>query len=355
MLLADYASDSDAGSDAETPLPLSSKPTPPGPKAINPAVVTAPKPKKRGPVKITLDQPKPFMFEDDDGTGHVDRDGDGDGRDAKRPKVEGLKGGGRGGYVETPLKSRTKAEWLRSSLLGMLPPPKRKLPVPVVDRAKSLAVNKSMAAKAKPTQADGDDEDEVPSGMLLPSSIARGKAKAAAKAEAGPVDLFGLCKSMYPFNTVASPEPLVASAPSPNSTTKPTDPIPSSSRTTISSAPSIPDTRPPSPSRQDPYPGYYQTPSGDWKAYDPGYYHSFFPDTPAAAIKEKGQDGRVGKHWDEYDTRGGEMVDIDVAAGLEEARKEQERLERMKKPKGAADAYEYKVRSSLTPQIPVRD
>ena len=58
--------------------------------------------------------------------------------------------------------------------------------------------------------------------------------------------------------------------------------------------------------------------------------------------KAKGDDGRVGHHWDEYDTRGGDIVDVDVNQGLMEARKEEERRESMKKPK-MADDYEYKV------------
>lgn len=62
-------------------------------------------------------------------------------------------------------------------------------------------MNKSMATKPKlptPTSAENGDDyvDDVPQGLLLPSSIARGKAKAAAKVEAEPTtDLFGLCKS----------------------------------------------------------------------------------------------------------------------------------------------------------------
>ena len=100
---------------------------------------------------------------------------------------------------------------------------------------------------------------------------------------------------------------------------------------------------PPPPTPSDPYPGYYQTPSGQWSAYDPEFYHSFFPDTAHREAKAKGEDGRVGKHWDEYDTRGGEIVDVNVGAGLEEARREEERKEKMKRPKAPGEDYEYKV------------
>jgi hypothetical protein len=84
----------------------------------------------------------------------------------------------------------------------MLPPPKRKLPTP--DSKSALAVNKSMAAKPVSqssipvpsglSAAHEEDEDELTqasgSGLLLPASVARGKAKAEKKDEA--LDLFGL-------------------------------------------------------------------------------------------------------------------------------------------------------------------
>jgi len=59
-------------------------------------------------------------------------------------------------------------------------------------------------------------------------------------------------------------------------------------------------------------------------------------------------DGRVGHHWDEYDTKGADVVEVDVSADIARARKEQERKELMKKPK-AQDEFEYKVRYSLGP------
>lgn len=99
----------------------------------------------------------------------------------------------------------------RSALLGMLPPPKRKTPGSTGTTGKpgpnsGLAVNRSMARPAAPPpppvgEADlsgiigpgvvtGDDDDDDRTGMLLPASVARGKAKA--KAEPA-MDLFGLC------------------------------------------------------------------------------------------------------------------------------------------------------------------
>ena len=42
-----------------------------------------------------------------------------------------------------------------------------------------------------------------------------------------------------------------------------------------SAAPSLPTFEPPEPSETDPYPGYYQLPSGVWAAHDPEYYGKF--------------------------------------------------------------------------------
>ena len=36
------------------------------------------------------------------------------------------------------------------------------------------------------------------------------------------------------------------------------------------------DFTPPEPTSQDPYPGYYQLPSGAWAAHDPTYYKKFY-------------------------------------------------------------------------------
>ncbi|QRV86089.1 mitotic checkpoint protein prcc-carboxy-term protein [Ceratobasidium sp. AG-Ba] len=41
------------------------------------------------------------------------------------------------------------------------------------------------------------------------------------------------------------------------------------------SAPEVKDFEPPIPTLYDPYPGYYQMPSGEWRAYDPGVYQKF--------------------------------------------------------------------------------
>ena len=52
--------------------------------------------------------------------------------------------------------------------------------------------------------------------------------------------------------------------------------IPTPSLPSVSSAPKVDDFAPPEPTRQDPYPGYYLLPSGQWAAHDPAYYKKFY-------------------------------------------------------------------------------
>lgn len=69
--------------------------------------------------------------------------------------------------------------------------------------------------------------------------------------------------------------------------------------------------QPPPPTPTDPYPGYYQRPSGDWAAYDPEYYKSVWqswqepqdtgPDTKGKR-KERG--------WEDADDD--KMQDVDA-------------------------------------------
>lgn len=69
----------------------------------------------------------------------------------------------------------------------------------------------------------------------------------------------------------------------------------------------------------DAYPGYYQKPSGDWAAYDPAYYKSFWESWSAEAAsgtKEKGK--RKDRGWEGADSDNLQSVDA-----LEEMQKSQ--------------------------------
>ncbi|GFZ44634.1 hypothetical protein JCM24511_02358 [Saitozyma sp. JCM 24511] len=231
----------------------------------------------------------------------------------------------------------------------MLPPPKRKLPTSSTSKSSSLAVNKSMATRpAAPAPApkpvlpsagrevddENDDEDEeldlsngTDTGMLMPASVARGKLKAAKQDEG--LDLFGLASAPAPAPSASSSKP---------SLPRPTE---------ITSAPAVADFVPPPPTAQDPYPGYYQLPNGGWAAYDPDYYHSFFPSQSdvqgaGASAGEEQDDGRLGKHWDELKGREGEVMEFDPTRGIREAREEEERRSKVIKPRMLGDDHEYK-------------
>lgn len=54
----------------------------------------------------------------------------------------------------------------------------------------------------------------------------------------------------------------------------------------------------------------------------------------------------MGRHWEEFNSKGADFIDIDVSKGLEEARVERERRERAVKPKLPGDEVEYKVRGT---------
>ncbi|WVQ82929.1 hypothetical protein IAT38_005065 [Cryptococcus sp. DSM 104549] len=328
MLLANYASDSDSDTEAPPPAPKVAPPPPTRPPVL--AASTASQPKKK-PKKITLGLPGVgTQAGSDAGSGSEREDGDGAGSGEEGREVKRAKGpkGGKGS----------------SSLLGMLPPPKRKLPAKASapSKAASLTVNKSMARTQLPAPpkkaADSDDEDEEDgkvAGGLLPASLARKGAKG--KAAEPELDLFGLA---------AAPAP----APSLPTTTSLKPP-------TISSAPLAPSYVPPEPTATDPYPGYYQLPSGEWRAHDPAYYASLFPSGPSASGSASGSskkpavedDGRLGKHWDSFETGqfAGKVLDIDANQGLAEGRAEQERRERSKKPKLPGDEFEYKPQGQI--------
>nr|ODO01280.1 hypothetical protein L204_02008 [Cryptococcus depauperatus CBS 7855] len=319
MLLANYASDSGSDSELEAPVPTLSPKSTLKPNTSSNSTPAAPNRKKR--VKITLDLPKPAENENsDDDSGKEAAKGGAENereRETKRPRL--LKGG-KGG----------------SSLLGMLPAPKRKLPQAASSsssKGASLNINKTMARPQLPappgaTEDEKSDEETATKsdGILLPASLAR---KKQSKKEKEPLDLFGL-----------------TSAPAPKA---PSFPMLAIKPPTISSAPVAPDFVPPEPTASDPYPGYYELPSGEWRAYDTEYYQSFFPSSTSQQVQDDANDGRVGKHWDAFEKGQfkGHVVEIDANKGLAEARAEAERRELMKKPK-IGDDFVYQVRIHLS-------
>ncbi|THU89513.1 hypothetical protein K435DRAFT_286159 [Dendrothele bispora CBS 962.96] len=175
---------------------------------------------------------------------------------AKRPRLETGKGS--------------------SALFSMLPAPKQKDPISQpTERVLGGGKGPSLVFGASPSSSaafgtqsadeditNSDNNTSSKSTSLLPPSLGKGRSnisldgpakKPPAVTAAPPVDFFSLGSSTRSRATnIVSP-----------------------STSTLSAAPTIPDFKPPEPSMTDPYPGYYQLPSGAWAAHDPEHYESF--------------------------------------------------------------------------------
>ncbi len=102
----------------------------------------------------------------------------------------------------------------------------------------------------------------------------------------------------------------------------------------IRSAPEVADYVPPPPTAEDPYPGYYQLPSGSWAAYEPEYYMSFF----------KEEEGPVGKDWDKMAGMEKEgMESIDVQKRMKDEKKLIEERKKLTGGQNHDDESNYKV------------
>lgn len=100
------------------------------------------------------------------------------------------------------------------------------------------------------------------------------------------------------LSTVSSGPHIYPASTSASSPSAPSKSIVAAPSTTISSAPSVVEFQPPSPSINDPYPGYYQKPSGDWAAYDPEFYQSFWANWNKEAAGKGKNVKRKEREWD---------------------------------------------------------
>ncbi|KZT26371.1 hypothetical protein NEOLEDRAFT_1177774 [Neolentinus lepideus HHB14362 ss-1] len=272
-------------------------------------------------------------------------------------------------------KPRLESGAGKSSLLSMLPAPKRKAPLPppkerVLGGGQGLGLMfKTHGPVVESTEDDTygvEDEGDwssskppISSVSFLPPSLQKGKAnistegppKTTAKVilKAAPAaDFFSLGMTMFfgalshysLFRIGSSLGPSLADTASP----VPSDSGSSSSSalpilpTGVSSAPKVDDFIPPEPTPTDPYPGYYQTSTGQWAAYDVDYYKKFYDKWKADYDKhvralEKGQvKGFEGFEEDQAE-------EVDAQAEMERAKKDiQEREERKKLTHGAEGA-----------------
>ncbi|KAL4265205.1 Proline-rich protein PRCC [Pleurotus pulmonarius] len=274
--LGDYGSGSESENETER-VQLPAKPklaSKPPAKSSSlalppPSADKASAPKARKPKKIAIGLPSLSSLPQDD-----DNDDLKDDRPpAKKPRLEAGAGA--------------------SSLLSMLPTPKRKVPVASAPervlgggRGPGLVFNTAPTTAPVSTSKEPEDEEQVEAQELestpwediptpapvsfMPMSISKrrpnisveeeGRRPAApSRPSAAPaVDFFGLGTS------------------SSSSSTKVTAGSASSaSHVSITSAPEVVEFKPPTPTPQDPYPGYYLLPSGAWAAYDPDYYNVF--------------------------------------------------------------------------------
>ncbi|KAK0197077.1 mitotic checkpoint regulator, MAD2B-interacting-domain-containing protein [Armillaria mellea] len=319
--LEDYGSGSETDEETETKMPTSSsinsQSLKPQSKTTSSSSIALPPPRTKKRVAIALPSLKPVKV-------------DGDEQEISKP---------------TAKKPRLESGAGTSSLMSMLPAPKQKTPVPLpTERVLGGGMGQALSFNTPPSAPPADEEAPALSIPFLPPSLAKGRSnisleedrpKPPARTPAPAVDFFSLgegryrnaivCYSWYMYSGAAS-------AP------KPTDSSSTSSSISVSSAPTIPTFEPPEPTMNDEYPGYYQLPSGVWKAHEPEYYATFLKRwqkeyNDQVRALEKG----VAKGFEGMEKEG--MEDVDAKKEMERAKKEiKEREERKAITKGAGGA-----------------
>lgn len=245
-----------------------------------------------------------------------------------------------------------------SSLLSILPAPKQKNPLPSSsDRERVLGGGKGPGLVfSTPAQSvngasdihghyhnDTEDHADPPPAssstdavsqhstgphLFLPPSLAKGKPSISA--EEG-IDI--------PRTRPRNPTPAIDffSLEGSTKTAFPTASTSTSSLPSLSSAPPIPTFEPPEPSQNDPYPGYYQLPSGAWAAHDPDVYAKYIKKWESeynAHLRalEKG----AAKGFEDLDKAA--VEEVDAMKEMERAKVElKEREERKAVTKGAGE------------------
>ena len=343
MLVDAYGSDNSDGSDDECAPQTSTKPNkslsrslpvPSNPSASGPSNLPVPAPKPKKPKKIAIDLP---AFTKDVSSEY----GEDEARPAKR--------------------LRTEARGVGSSaLFSMLPAPKSAAPVKeaperILGSGKGPGLvfhePRPQMTKAMPSITSNDDvavveqETEEVHLPFIPVSVKKGKAnisleesseKVTPKTRDPPsptaVDLFSLSSSHHIHFLFSTSNVFTDSAKPPASSVNTLTGLPNT--LSISSAPKIDEYTPPEPTPNDPYPGYYQLPSGTWAAYDSAYYRRFYDKWKAdydRSIRtfEKKEKGFEGADTDD-------AQEVDALREMEKAKKEiQEREEKKALTQGA--------------------
>jgi len=259
----------DYGSDDDTSQPSLPQPTPTTTKVVAPT-----KPRKP-PKKIAIALPALPKESSEDGANE-----------------EG---------AERPLKRRkTGAE--ASSLLSMLPTPKQGnvLPAPqrilgggskgpmLTFRLQSNSGSEVTSTAAATSDSIDDGSETVATTLFRPTSVAKGKKNPSTeehdinhavkhqpqKPPTPPaIDFFSLGEVKHPLYILSCSKNVLGTTKKTTETS-----VKASAALSLpsaSSAPALPSFEPPEPTQTDPYPGYYQLPSGTWAAYDTEYYGKF--------------------------------------------------------------------------------
>ncbi|GJJ12102.1 hypothetical protein Clacol_006343 [Clathrus columnatus] len=181
-----------------------------------------------------------------------------------------------------------------SSLLAMLPAPSKSI-VPAPSKANTATITNSEVLNINSTEESGNARNLI-------SSLQKGAA-GETKPYKPSIDFFSLERITEPKSPPVARQAF------------PTTSIPSSASILVSSAPSVPTFEPPEPTPEDPYPGYYQLPSGQWAQYNQDYYMKYYNSWNNESQRpEKGFEG-----VEERTT-----VQIDAREQLDLARKERE-------------------------------
>ena len=362
MLVDTYGSDNsdDSGDEYDLPpqpnkstslsLPSPSHTSEPGSSKLT---LPAPNVKKAPKKKIAI--ALPALPKDDS----ADHDSD-EARPAKKPRTE-TRGAG------------------SSALFSRLPAPKLAAPVkPAPERILGSGKGPGLVFSNPPSQrtqamsgtlADGDSQSNVDvteeqsmSLPFMPVSVMRGKANisleessskgtvsAQGSSTSASVDLFSLSTSHYvPVHLQHQTFPPDSAKPSSASSSTTTSKGIASSLN-ISSAPKIEEYIPPEPTPNDPFPGYYQLPSGTWVAYDSTYYQQFYNKWKADYDRELRALEKKAKGFEDADAA--DTQEVNALREMEKAKKEvQEREEKKALTQGAggepaAPKMNIKVRS----------
>ncbi|KAI5454391.1 hypothetical protein NCC49_004445 [Naganishia albida] len=270
-LALDYGSD-DSDQEEQSPAPA---PPPANPAATTSALGLPPPKNKKRALKIGFDHP--LLSAPTFGTAQDEAEAD----EPASKKARRIK-------EDESSQVADKTGKGKSTLLDMLPPPKR-------------AVVPSTITTTQTSTPAVEEETEEPT-LIMPRKVAK---QAVGKPESVGLDLFGL----------ASTTPSL-SAPISHASE-------STSSSQISSAPIIEEYIPPPPSAQDPYPGYYQDPKGTWHAYPAETWAAFLASS-AATLAEQ---GAVGRAWEGVEDAEG--VHVDVKSRMEEERRKAEELKKL--------------------------